>query len=58
MPVLYLRVTEDVHEYVEGLAEDAGVSMAKAAAALLGEARRRGWTVTPAGVREDQAAGL
>ena len=53
MPVLYLRVSSEIYDYVKATGDDAGVSMAKAAEALLAEARRLRWTVRPAEVHVD-----
>jgi hypothetical protein len=54
MPVLYLRVSHEVHDYIVGLADDADVSITRAAVALLAEAKRRGWTVRGQLAVEDQ----
>ena len=43
MAVFYIRIDDDVDEWVRAEAERAGMSLARAVNALLAEARDRGW---------------
>lgn len=43
--VLYVRIEQGTHEWLAGMAAEAGVSLARATETVLSEARVRGWSV-------------
>lgn len=46
--VLYIRIPESLVDYVRGLAEDGGLSMAQVTAALIGYCRDHNLEIVPA----------
>ena len=45
MAVLYVRIPDDLHDYIRGIAADAAVSMAVAMAAVLTRAHDENWSL-------------
>jgi hypothetical protein len=44
---IFVRVTEDVYNYVAGQSERTGMTLGHVAALILEEAKGQGWSLTP-----------
>jgi hypothetical protein len=54
---IFVRVTQDVYDWVAAQSDATGMSHGGVAARVLQEARDRGWTITPGVVRDGEPGG-